>query len=172
MAMQAKLWTISELSVELDVDRRTMAKRLEGLEPDQNETDKAGREHRQYKLARVVGHLMGKGAGAELDLDHERARHSKEQADRAAMENEVRRGELIDQAQLEPALERAMVTFRQKMLGLGTKLGPLVNPDKPNAARDIIDAEHERLLTELSQHFDEAASAELRAADEEGRQKS
>lgn len=163
MAMQAKLWTVSELSVELDVDRRTMAKRLEGLEPDENETDKAGREHRRYRLARVFAHLMGAGAAADLDLDAERARLAHEQANRAAMDNEVRRGELLDQAQVAPDLERALVTFRQKLLSSGTKLGPLVNPDKPNAARDIIDAENERILHELAEHFESAASAQLRA---------
>jgi hypothetical protein len=167
MAMQAKLWTISELSVELDVDRRTMAKRLEGLEPEEQETDKGGREHRRYRLAAVFAHLMGGDASA-LSLDEERARLAHEQADRAAMENEVRRGELLDQAEVEPDLERALVTFRQKLLGQGTKLGPLVNPDKPHAARDLIDADNERILTELAQHFDEAASAELRDASEEG----
>ena len=169
MGMQAKLWTISELSVELDVDRRTMAKRLEGLDPEESETDKAGREHRRYRLAAVVAHLMGAAGAGALNLDDERARLAKEQADRAAMDNEVRRGELLDQEQIGPALERAMVTFRQKLLSAGTKLAPLVNPDKPNAARDIINAEHERILTELAQHFDEAASAELRESAEESR---
>lgn len=169
--MQAKLWTVSELSVELDVDRRTMAKRLEGLEPDEQETDKARREHRRYRLARVFAHLMG-GDASVLKLDDERARLAHEQADRAAMENEVRRSELLDQAQLAPDLERAFVTFRQSLLGTGTKLGPLVNPDKPNAARDIIDAEHERILTGLAEHFDAAASAQLRADDEATREES
>ncbi len=169
MGMQSKLWTISELSVELDVDRRTMAKRLEGLDPDEEETDKGGRQHRRYRLARVFAHLMGVESDT-LSLDEERARLAHEQADRAAMENEVRRGELLDQAQLAPDLERALVTFRQKLLSTGTKLGPLVNPDKPNAARDLIDAEHERILTELAEHFDEAASAQLRADDEAPRE--
>lgn len=169
MGMQAKLWTVSELSVELDVDRRTMAKRLEGLDPDENETDKAGREHRKYRLARVFGHLAD-GNDGTLSLDEERARLAHEQADRASMENEVRRGELLDQAQLAPDLERALVTFRQKLLSTGTKLGPLVNPERPNAARDLIDAEHERILTELAEHFDAAASAQLRADDEASRE--
>jgi len=169
MGMQAKLWTISELSVELDVDRRTMAKRLEGLEPDEEETDKANRQHRRYRLARVFAHLSGAGVQT-LSLDEERARLAHEQADRAAMENEVRRGELLDQAQLAPELERALVTFRQKLLSTGTKLGPLVNPDKPNAARDLIDAEHDRILTELAEHFDTAASAQLRADDAAARE--
>jgi hypothetical protein len=171
MAMQAKLWTVSELSVELDVDRRTMAKRLEGLEPDDNETDKAGREHRRYLLSRVFGHLV-EGDGGKLKLDDERARLAHEQANRAEMENEVRRGELLDTAQIEPALERAFVTIRQKLLSLGTKLGPIVRPDNPHAARDSINAETERILAELAEHFDAAASAELRAAAEEGREES
>jgi len=166
MAMQAKLWTVSELSVELDVDRRTMAKRLEGLEPDENETDQAGRQHRKYRLARVFGHLVEGDDGA-LKLDDERARLAKEQADRAAMDNEVRRGELLDANLVGEDLERALVSFRQKLLSAATKLAPLVNPANPNAARDTIQIELERILAELAQHFDETASAQLRADDEE-----
>lgn len=165
--MQAKLWTISELSVELDVDRRTMAKRLEGLEPDENETDKAGREHRKYRLARVFAHLVD-GKSDALDLDDERARLAHEQADRAAMENEVRRGELLDAAIVGQDVETTFNTFRQKLLSAPTKLAPLLNPEKPNAARDIITAELERILGELHEHLNRAASGELRSDAEEG----
>jgi phage terminase Nu1 subunit (DNA packaging protein) len=162
MAMQSKLWTISELSVELDIDRRTMAKRLEGCEPEEQEIDKAGREHRRYRLAAVFAHLLEGAGGSVLKLDDERARLAKEQADRASMDNEVRRGELLDAAIVGQDIENAFNVFRQKLLSAPTKLAPLLSPEKPNAARDVIAAELERILAELHEHFERAASGELR----------
>lgn len=164
--MQAKLWTISELAIELDVDRRTIAKRLEGLEPDENEKDKAGREHRKYRLARVFAHLV-EGEDGALKLDDERARLAHEQANRAEMENEVRRGELLDAAVVGTDIESTFNTFRQRLLSAPTKLAPLLNPEKPNAARDLVTAELERILGELHEHLCRAASGELRKDAEE-----
>lgn len=166
--MQSKLWTVSELSVELDVDRRTMAKRLEGCEPEENVTDGAGRQHRRYRLSAVFTHLLEAAGGSVLKLDDERARLAKEQADRAEMDNEVRRGELLDAELVGADMETTFNVFKQKLLSAPSKLAPLLNPDKPNAARDILTAELERILSELYLHLGRAASGELRANAEEG----
>jgi phage terminase Nu1 subunit (DNA packaging protein) len=88
--------------------------------------------------------------GAEHDLNAERARLAKEQADRIAMENAVRRGELADLNSVSKVWASAFSNFRARMLGAPNKLAPLVNPDNPNLARDIIAAEHERILSELA----------------------
>ena len=165
--MQAKLWTISELATELDADRRTIAKRLEGLEPDENERDKADREHRKYKLARVFAHLLGNKDDG-LKLDDERARLAHEQANRAEMENEVRRGELLDAALVGDDMENTFNIFRQRLLSAPTKLAPLLNPEKPNVARDLVTVELERVLRELHEHLTRAASGELRTNAAEG----
>jgi len=56
MAMQAELWSINALATEFHKDRRTMAKRLEGLKPA--EVKKVGkRTEKRYYLADVVDHL-------------------------------------------------------------------------------------------------------------------
>lgn len=56
MAMQSKLWSINALSTELEIDRRTLAKRLAGLPPA--ESKKVGiRIEKRWRLADVVGHL-------------------------------------------------------------------------------------------------------------------
>lgn len=93
--MQAQLWTLSGLAVELGRDRRAVAKALEGLEPDSEETDSAGRVTRSWRMARVFAHLTGSGEkGERLDGNAERARKDKEAADKLALENAVTRGEL------------------------------------------------------------------------------
>ena len=52
--MQAQLWTVSGLAVELGRDRRTIAKQLEGLAPDEEETRRGGAVTRRWLLARVI----------------------------------------------------------------------------------------------------------------------
>lgn len=162
--MQALLWTLSALEVELDRDRRALAKALEGLAPDEQETDKGGRVHRKWKMAKVVNYLVDRSSPEDLDLDDERAGLAKEQKDRVAMENAVRRGELVDLNVVAEELGRAFTAFRQKMLAAPSKLAPNVNPDKPNVARDIIEGEVHRILDELVTHFEQAADRELLAA--------
>lgn len=56
MAMQAELWSINALATEFHMDRRTMAKRLEGLPPV--ETKKVGKRiEKRWRLNDVVEHL-------------------------------------------------------------------------------------------------------------------
>ena len=56
--MQAELWSISGLATELGMDRRTIAKRLEGLEPDQITKSGSGkRSERRWYMARVFRHI-------------------------------------------------------------------------------------------------------------------
>lgn len=161
MGLQAQLWTLSGLEVELERDRRTLAKLLEALPADEQETDKGGRVHRKWKMARVVGYLVDKSSPEDLDLDDERARLASQQADRIEMENEVRRGELVDLKVVADELGRAITAFRQKLLAAPSKLAPNVNPEKPNVARDIIEGEVHRILDELVDHFEQAAKSEL-----------
>lgn len=90
--MQAELWTISGLAVELSRDRRAMAKALDGLPPDDENTDASGRVTRRWKMARVFAYLAGSPDG--LDGHAERARKDKESADKLALENARTRGEV------------------------------------------------------------------------------
>jgi hypothetical protein len=56
MAMQRNLWSINGLAAELDIDRRTLAKRLEGLPPAT--VKKLGnRTEKRWHLADVLEHF-------------------------------------------------------------------------------------------------------------------
>jgi hypothetical protein len=57
MAMQSKLWTINALSVELGIDRRTLAKRLEHL-PPVKVLQVGRRTEKRWRLADVLAHLQ------------------------------------------------------------------------------------------------------------------
>src|SRR5688572_18863745 len=119
--MQAELWTLSGLAVELDRDRRALAKALEGLEPDSEETDGAGRVTRRWRMARVFQHLVGGGEG--LDAAHERARKDKEMADKLALENAVRRAELVEASVVSGEWASIVSNVRARLIQLPDAIG-------------------------------------------------
>ncbi len=56
MAMQRQTWSISALSIELKTDRRTMAKRLDGLEPAEIKSI-GKRTEKRYYMDDVIKYL-------------------------------------------------------------------------------------------------------------------
>jgi phage terminase Nu1 subunit (DNA packaging protein) len=85
-----------------------------------------------------------------LDLDQQRARHAKEQADKLALENAAQRSELIFTTHMADVLGRALAAVRARLLSSSSKLAPRVNPGNPNLARDLIEREHADVLAELA----------------------
>jgi len=55
--MEAQLWTINGLAAQLDIDRRTLTKRLRGLRPAATEKRNDGSVVRRYRLNDVLAHL-------------------------------------------------------------------------------------------------------------------
>lgn len=102
-----------------------------------------------------------------LDLDREKARHAKEQADRLALENAARRGELAEMSEVHKVWSAALSAFRSRMLATPSKLAPSVNPGDPNRARDVIERELTAILAELAA-LDVGAVETERAAEPSG----
>lgn len=88
--------------------------------------------------------------GEALDPNQERARKDKEAADKLAMENAVRRGELADLNQVAKVRALELANFRARLRAAPSKLAPRVNPENPNLAADLIAAEHDAILAELA----------------------
>lgn len=98
--MQPKLWTVNALSIELERDRRSLARDLAGLRPDETRTQ-GTRTLRAWRMARVIRHLyQHQHETGALDANHERARKDKEMADKLELENRVRRRELIPEEEV------------------------------------------------------------------------
>jgi|SRR5882672_2113419 len=119
-----------------------------GLKPHQRTAREA-----LYYLPTVIEELLRRRVpdqDAELDLEQERARLASEQADKTALENAEHRGELADLDTIAEELGHMLASFRARLLAAPSKLAPLVNPENPNLARDIIAGEHERILAELA----------------------
>ena len=76
--MTKQLWSINALSVELGTDRRTLAKRLADLPPDE-EKAQAGKRVRRWRLARVLEHLSrSPGRSRQEDIEAEGCRRFNE----------------------------------------------------------------------------------------------
>ena len=133
--MQPQLWSLNSLSVELGVDRRTLARKLGGLDPD--ETVRQGRRiSRRYLLARVIDHLHG---GYDLDPAQERARRDKESADRIAMQNAERREQLVPAGDIEAAWTHIALVIRSHLLNGPSTLGPqLLHQTDANVVAEAI----------------------------------
>jgi phage terminase Nu1 subunit (DNA packaging protein) len=103
--------------------------------------------------------LVVSGA-APLDLDAERARLAKEQADRAAMENERLRGRLVDAEAVKRLIERLVGAANARLGALPSKLAPVVRPDDPVTARRHLELGIEEVRAELRRlDVDEARDA-------------
>ena len=67
MAMQRKTWSINALANELELDRRTLAKRLEGL-PPATEKKVGSRVEKRWHLAAVLDHFNNPRAARTDDF--------------------------------------------------------------------------------------------------------
>ena len=148
MAMMAQEWSINGLSVEFGVDRRTVAKRLQDVTPCRQD------DRTSYYLMRDVAALVGSAqsdSGDTLDLNVERARLAKEQADKCEMENEEKRGRLIDAEKVSVWWVQIITNAKSKLLAVPTKAAPLVLGCKNLAqAKDILEKLIHDTLSELS----------------------
>lgn len=130
MAMKPQLWSISGLAVEFGLDRRTVAKRLENVQPAEG----TGRSAR-YRMAAAAGAIWGPAGGGRaseseadepLDLTAQRARLAKFQADKTELEVSVLRGDLIPGEIVKATWEDYIAAVRAKLVGLPSTAAPRV----------------------------------------------
>lgn len=98
----------------------------------------------------MLAHASGKAAGAsvELDLDRERARLAKEQADAQELKNAVTRGELLMAADVERTWTDACRQLRSAMLAVTGRVRAATTIEAADAA--VIDREIRDALTAIS----------------------
>lgn len=130
MAMKPQTWSISGLSVEFGLDRRTIAKRLEHVHPATG----SGRSAR-YRMSEAAGAICGPagggraaetGAAEPLDLTAERARLAKFQADKTELEVAVLRGDLIPGEIVQGTWNDYIAAARAKFISLPSTAAPRV----------------------------------------------
>ena len=124
--MIAKNWSLSALSAELAIDRRTLAKRLTGLTPDE-ELQQGKRTERRWLLARVVAHLANPD-GEELDLSQERAALARVQRLKVELDLQIKRGEVVSLDAVEQHWTGMVASMRATLLALPSRLATQVAP--------------------------------------------
>ena len=77
-----------------------------------------------YNGRECVAWYVAYVSGDDLDLNRERARLAKAQADKTEQENEVRRGELIPTEAVLQQWTDVLAAVRAKLLAMPSKLGP------------------------------------------------
>jgi hypothetical protein len=152
MAMIPRLWSISALAVELEVDRRTMAAALKGVAPD----GKEGR-HDAWRLTTALT-ALGWGPGAAI-VDGEsyldartrwmraRAETAQHEAAKAAREAAVHAGELVAVGPASEARTKQVKMMSDRMLQIPTRAVPLLlaAKDGPRMHAVLKDLIHEGL---------------------------
>jgi hypothetical protein len=156
MAMTRQKWSINGLAVELDLDRRAVAKMLDDC-PHIDEKVVRGRITRLYHLADVVRHLGNGSADEHLDLTRERAALARAQTKVAKLDEQkreldlrVRRGELLDARDVENQAYTLAAGAKARLIAMVGKLPPqLVGLDQA-AAFKLLDEEVRYALTDIS----------------------
>lgn len=151
--MISKDWTLSGLATELGLDRRAMARALEGLQPE-NEKNVGNRTERTYKMAAVVAHIYS--SAPRIDLSSERAKLAVLQQEKLTLEIAELRGSLVRTEEVEERWSDAMATMRAKLLALPTKLAIAVAPaERVQVAQDRAQSLIHEVLAELSEGTDD-----------------
>lgn len=130
MALKAREWSVSGLSVELKMDRRTLGKRLEGLDPVRIN----GRSS-LYMMSDVVEHMAGQSE--LLDLAQEQAKLNAARREKVELETAVIKKELCSFEEVELLWAEQITNAKTKLLALPHKAAHQVI-----AASDFIEAQN------------------------------
>jgi hypothetical protein len=152
MSMTKRLWTISGLATELDLDRRTIAAGLRDV-PAEGVQGK----HTAWFMStalRALGFVRG---GRSSDYEAERTRYMKLRADALAREEAVRAGELVPIGPLSEARGHQFKLMADFLMRLPAQLPPLLVGRPLAQIRDI-------LRESIHEALDKIANTEVVAA--------
>jgi phage terminase Nu1 subunit (DNA packaging protein) len=136
--IQINAYSLTKLAQLFDANRETMRRRLELVKPI---------EKGKWTFAQVIEayvlyekqHLTGNGEKEALDAAYERARKDKELADKTALENQVRRGELLEVSDVKQIWSDHIASAKSGMRSLPSKLAPVVAAETdPNVVNEIL----------------------------------
>lgn len=145
MPMQAKLWTANGIAVETGFTQRAVAKALTACPV----ADKKGRAN-CYWLRDALPLLYGNESRG-IDLGEQRARQHRAMADKLEMENQRRRGELVDGKAIDELWETLSTELRQRLMMIPQRVGDAVGRAKrKGSAKKIIEKELVDALTGLT----------------------
>ena len=123
-----------------------------------------------YNSQNSIGWRMQRETGSDLDLNAERARLAKEQADKNALDNAERRGELISVETIKQLWGGFYIAVRNGVLALPTKVAAeLATMTDANRIRDRLTTELYQILSAIAAYRPGTGSADSGATDNAGR---
>jgi len=146
MAMTKRGWSVSALAVEFGIDRRTVAKRVEGIAP-------AGVERGSpvWLLADVAPAIMGAVEPDETGIDEAKRRKALAEARLAEFAVEREAGRMLAREDVDAAVIASFARVRTRLLSVPHKCAPLVQGQDVATASETIRAAIWAALAELSQ---------------------
>lgn len=150
--MQQTLWSISALSLELGIDRRTLAKKLSDVPAD--EITKSGkRDYKKWKLANVINHLFCHTDDDYDGISFEEAKRRKIAAEAELAEIQLfkEKGEAISIEVANQLWEKAVTSCRAKLLSIPTEVSPFLATESDEASIQLyIEKSIHEALNELA----------------------
>lgn len=162
MAREAQEWSISALSKEFGLDRRTVTKRVAGIKPCRK--TKVGNLYRMVDVA-VPILMPGLSDGGESEsniqsLELEKARVAHFQAREKELIVARLEGSLVDRGDVSRILNGIIFVARSHILGLGSRIAPsacAAAAAGPGSVQGVIDeAAHEILETMAATDLEDA----------------
>ncbi len=146
--MVSRYLSRSQLSDLTGKDRRTISKRLEGLEP--HSTDGRADYYDAYKALPML-YASDSARGIDKKLLEEQLRYETARADKVSLEVEKRKGELIPFEDVCALLEKEYSAVKAGLLAIPTKLAlQLSTVDQPKEVKRHIEDAINEVLTELT----------------------
>ena len=154
-------YSTTDIAERYEVDERTVYRwRKEGLPWDDGVDSKVLLDW--YVEREIARRLSKTSTGEVLDLDGERARLSKEQADQKAMENAQRRGSLVDVEVVASTWEKIAGNTRNRLLAIPSEAAPLlVGIDAPGKIKGVLDGMIHECLLDLAAAGDHAGGVKV-----------
>lgn len=116
---KATEWTMSSLSVEMKMDKRRVAKLIDGLKPHRTQ---GNRDY--YYFRDVVDHIMANGDA--LDPSQESAKLNQARREKVEMETRIMRGDLCETEAVRGLWTEVVTNAKAKLLAMPHKIAPQV----------------------------------------------
>ena len=146
MALKKQKWSLSGLSVELGIDRRTLAKRLDGLEPCS-----ADKRAKYYYMESVHKHLI-KAVQSVQGEEATKVRQEKTKLEMMEIELGLLKDEVIYVDELEDYLFPMISNIRAKLLGLSRIAPKLATTNDIIKLEEMLSKTAKEILMDLSEY--------------------
>ena len=123
---EASNYTVAKFSQLVGFDRHSLASRIQemGIEPTANSSAQGAE---LYSLRNLFRAALGG------DIEAEKLRKTREEADKLALQNSRTRGELVEIASVKKLGEKVMIAIRQRILNM-----PLTDDEKDKCLTELL----------------------------------